>query len=399
MSAVALGYPVPTLLNWRREYNRPAWHFAGSHIAKLESLLGAIDALLDDGGSGDARHDDLAVLVDAYDVWFQLPPDVLVQRYHQINREADERNRNTWRNFTRAGEEETVFPVPPPRQDIVVSAAKDCFPDGSSGSDPHYAHWPPSPMPPDMYGAGTDSVPFSLDPARKYRKVRPRCVNSGMIMGTMGALRQALRRCRDKVDRVAMDGRQLWSDQALLAEEDGAFVKPGDAAAVERASAKAGVPGPVRVHGIPPELNRSDEVPYDAAVAWGERPLYTDLFFGTTPVGIHHNAYVGGLKPWRLKHWWGKMWYHGQLRELVARRPRPGAMAPLAKIRSGEDIVTYWASREEEEQRKAVRVFGPLRAPGDQFTPIGWDEVCQKKGRAEKWYDELFGDGKGPLDV
>ncbi|KAK7433297.1 hypothetical protein QQZ08_000235 [Neonectria magnoliae] len=451
MSAVALGYPMPTLLNWDGEYNRPAWHFAGSHIAKLESLLGGIEALLD--GDGDASDDDLAVLVDAYDIWFQLPPSVLIQRYHQLNREADERNRRTWQNLTRGT---PAFPVPPPRQDIILLR-----------SDPHYEHWPASPMPADMYGPGTDDVPFSIDSARKYSKVRPRCVNSGMIMGTMGALRRALRRCKEKVDRVAMGGRQLWSDQALFAEvigdqemwrewvrhlgaswdgqvalndlsslapevrpialaalqgrrfefgigldynfttipptcsaeEDGFFVKTGDAAAVKQESSKAGVPGAVRVHGIPPELD-NDKLP-DAVLsdmAWGEQPLYTDFFFGTTPVGIHHNAYVGGLKPWRLKHWWAKMWYHDELRELVARRLRrseDAAVAPLAKMRSG---VTYWAPR-EDELRKAVSVFAPLRARGDQFAPIGWDGVCQKKGSSKKWYDELFGDGKGPLEI
>ncbi|KAL6404982.1 hypothetical protein AUP68_11821 [Ilyonectria robusta] len=466
MSAVALGYPMPTMLNWNGEYNRPAWHFAGSHIAKLLSLLGGIEALLEDAGkTDDVSEDDLAVLVDAYDIWFQLPPSVLIQRYHQINREADERIRKQWANE----DSKSTLPIPPPRQDIIVTSAKDCFPDSYSGSDPHYEHWPASPMPADMYGDGTDQVPFSFDSARKYKKVRPRCVNSGMIMGTMGGLRDALRRCKDKVDRVAMDGRQLWSDQALFAEvigdqelwrkwarhlgsswdgkvahndvsslspevgpiaaaalrgrrfefgigldynfttipptcsaeEDGAFVKIDDENAVKAESAKAGVPGDVRVRGIPKEL--PDSGTQDALLAglkWGQLPLYTDFFFGTTPVGIHHNAYVGGLKPWRLKHWWDKMWYYPRLRELVTQRLRPakGNATPLAKIASpdGKDNIVYWAPR--EDQHKAVRVFEPSKTPGDQFTPIGWDGVCQK-GKSKKWYDELFGDGKGPLDI
>ncbi|KAF7547479.1 hypothetical protein G7Z17_g7698 [Cylindrodendrum hubeiense] len=466
MSAVALGYPMPTMLNWNGEYNRPAWHFAGSHIAKLLSLLGGIEALLDDADNDDVSEDDLAVLVDAYDIWFQLPPSVLIQRYHQINRQADERVREQWENLD--GEPE--FPIPPPRQDIIITSAKDCFPDSYSGSDPHYEHWPESPMPADMYGEGTDQVPFSFDSARKYRKVRPRCVNSGMIMGTMGGLREALRRCKEKVDRVTMDGRQLWSDQALFAEvigdqemwrewvrhlgsswdgkvahndlsslsreiapiaaaaltgrrfefgigldynfttipptcsaeEDGFFVKTEDKDAVKEESAKAGVPGDVRVHGIPPELQ--DTTTQDALLSslkWGQLPLYTDFFFGTTPVGIHHNAYVGGLKPWRLKHWWDKMWYYPQLRELLTQRLRPSKhdATPLAKIpsRDGEDEIVYWAPR-EDRKHKAVRVFEPSRTPGDQFTPIEWDGVCQKD-KSKKWYDELFGDDKGPLDI
>ncbi|KAH7161228.1 hypothetical protein EDB81DRAFT_879560 [Dactylonectria macrodidyma] len=465
MSAVALGYPLPTLLNWHGEYNRPSWHFAGSHIAKLVGLLGGIEALLEDGD--DAGEDDIAVLVDAYDIWFQLQPSVLIQRYHQINREADERARKQWEE---AGWK-PGFPVRPPRQDIVVTSAKDCFPDGYSGSDPHYEHWPASPMPADMYGPGTDEVPFSLDSARKYRRVRPRCVNSGMIMGTMGGLREALRRCKEKVDAVERAGRQLWSDQALLAEvigdqemwrewarhlssswdgqvalndvsslspdvrpiaaaalggrrfefgigldynfttmpptcsaeEDGFFVKTDDKAAVKAESDKAGVPA-VRVHGIPPELRdaTTQEDPLLSGFKWGQLPLYTDFFFGTTPVGIHHNAYVGGLKPWRLAHWWHNMWYYPQLRQLVTQRLRSNKQdaAPLATIPSqpGQDSLVYWAPQ-KDHQHRAVTVFEPSSPPGDQFSPISWDGVCQKNGESKKWYDELFGDADGPLDI
>ncbi|KAJ3502083.1 hypothetical protein NM208_g16801 [Fusarium decemcellulare] len=197
MSAVATGYPMPILLNWNREYNRPSWHFAGSHIAKLESLLGGIEALLEDADKNDdVSENDIAVLVDAYDIWFQLPPSILLERYHQLNREADARVRQQWADLNIKAD----FPISPPRQDIIVTTAKDCFPDSYSGSDPRYEYWPDSPMPKDMYGEGTDEIPWSLDPARKYKKVRPRCVNSGLIMGSMGALRDTLRRCKEKVD-------------------------------------------------------------------------------------------------------------------------------------------------------------------------------------------------------
>lgn len=450
MSAVALGYPMPTLLNWGREYNRPSWHFAGSHIAKLESLLGGIEALLEDGAS----VDDVVVLVDAYDMWFQLPPSVLLERYHQLNREADARVRKEWAAFA-------DFPIPPPRQDIIVTTAKDCFPDSYSGSDPRYEHWPESPMPKDMYGEGTDVIPWSFDPARKYKKVRPRCVNSGLIMGSMGALRDALRRCKEKIDRVAMNGRQLWSDQALIgevigdqeiwrewvrqlasswngsiahnkasldvavqsiadaallgqrfefgigldynfttapptcsAEEDGYFVNLSDAANVTSESERAGVPGPPRIHGPPPELRRSPDRIL-SETNWGSVPLYTDFFFGVIPVGIHHNAYVNGLKSLRLRTWWDKMWYYPQLRDLIVQRLKSDtdeSGRPLAEV---EDGIVYLA----DGHHKTARVFSPRNPSGERFVPIAWDGVCQSKASGRMWYDELFGDGKGPLQV
>lgn len=461
MSSVALGYPLPTLLNWDGDFNRPEWHFAGSHIAKLESLLAVIEELLHN--EDDANEDDLALMVDAYDLWFQLPPSVLIQRFHQLNHEADERNRLEWE---KAGPD---FPIPPPRQNIIVTTAKDCFPTADSGSDPHYELWPPSPMPEDLYAENTDTLtPPLWDSARKYRKVRPRCVNSGMIMGTMGVLRDALRRCKEKVENVARAGRQIWSDQALIgevigdqeawrtwvreladtwngtlaesqsalldghvrniaaaamdgehfefgigldynfttipatcsAEEDGYFVKINDSATLIQQSERAGVPDVVRVQGIPPELQTSsiDDDPF-ADVQWGDEPLYTDFYFGTTPVGIHHNAYIEGLKPWRIKNWWSRMWFYPKLRDLVTQSLRASEKTarPLLKVaREGADDVVYRAPKGSK-----VTVFTPGKGGRETvpatFKPIDWDGVCQKGSKP--WHEGLFGDGKGPLLV
>lgn len=465
MSAVALGYPLPTLLNWDGEYNRQQWHFAGSHIAKLESLLGVIDELLnkttDDGG---ADKDDLAIMVDAYDIWFQLPPHVLIERFYDLNRQANERLESQWSAAIGMGH---PVPASPPKQSIVVTSAKDCSPDWESGSHPHYDHWPESPMPADMYGPGTDRLAAPIwDPARKYRKIRPRCVNSGMIMGTMGAMRSALVRCKEKAERAERMGRELWSDQALFAEvigeqemfrewmrgvigawngteavtqpdklkpevrrvaqqamlgtnfefgigldytfstipptcsaeEDGYFVKTGNITAIEEASIKARVPGEIRVSGPPAELERplASTSPL-RDVLWADVPLYTDFYFGITPVGIHHNAYVMGLKPWRIRNWWDKMWFHPNLRKLVIENLRLDASSRiLAELGANGDNpqVVY---KHPEASSNTVTVFKQsTNTTGGRFVPISWDGVCQKGGKP--WYDELFGDGQGRFE-
>lgn len=471
MSSVALGYPLPTLLNWYGEFNHPEWHFGGSHIAKLESLLAVIDEILRNSQEGDSHDDDLAMLVDAYDIWFQLPPSVLIRRYHQLNREADERVRQQWDGLSSQADTEAPFPVQPPRQKIIITSAKHCSPLSISGSSPHYAHWPQSPMPTDMYGETTDEViPFMLDPARRYKNIRPRCVNSGLVMGTMGALRASLTRARDKVEAVAREGRQLWSDQSLIgevigdqemwrewmrelastwngtasenrlssldpevrriahaamegtnfefgigldynfttipatcsSEEDAYFVKLNDKKAVEEETIKAGVPGGVRVDGIPPELLEGlPEGDPLRDVSWGDEPLYTDFFFGNTPVGIHHNAYVGNLKPWRLENWWDRTWFFPRLRELVLENLKPtpdGDARPLATLpalkEGGEERVYRLTKAEQRDKR--VLVYAPGVVESDTgFAPIEWDGVCQKGSRP--WHEKLFGDGKGPL--
>ncbi|RFU74740.1 hypothetical protein TARUN_7515 [Trichoderma arundinaceum] len=478
MSAVALGYPLPTLLNWKGEFNRPEWHFAGSHIAKLESLLAVIEEMLrQDDLDGGADENDLAVLVDAYDIWFQLPPSVLIERYHQLNKEANERVLKQWRAAQK--DPSSDFPISPPKQSIIVTSAKDCQPDGESGSDPHYAHWPESPMPKDLYGEDTDQVlPLLFDPARKYKKIRPRCVNSGMIMGTMGALRQVLRRCKRKIETVARSGRQLWSDQALLgevigdqemwrewmrelgstwdgavskydlstlspevrtiaakalvgeqfefgigldynyttipatcsAEEDGCFVKLNDEDALREESLRAGVPNGSRVSGVPKELNGgSEEVNIEGSplsnIAWGDVPLYTDFFFGVTPVGIHHNAYIDGLKPWRIQNWWNLTWFHPQLRELVSAHLQPPhsssnvtrALLRIPSHQNGKADLVYRPPSLQQNNRKVVVFEAAKGRQPAKLVPIDWDGVCQKG--SIPWYEELFGDGKGPLEI
>ncbi|PHH66615.1 hypothetical protein CDD81_6452 [Ophiocordyceps australis] len=462
LSAVALGYPPPTLLNWHGEFNRPEWHLAGSHIAKLESLLAVIQDLLarvEDAQADAVSQHDLVMLVDAYDIWFQLPPSVLIERYHVLNRQADERLRRQWQAAQGFA---TDFPISPPRQSIVVTSAKDCHPGKDSGTDPSYAHWPQSPIAHDLYGPETDGILAILDPARRFRKVRPRCVNSGLIMGPLGALRHALLRCTQKVERIARSGRQLWSDQALFgevmgdqelwrewmrelgaawngtaadmrgsrlppkvrdiagaalrnkrfefgigldynfttipptcsAEEDGFFVRLDNVTAVQQQSAMAGVPGHARLHGVPADLRRAGR--FDAALAaipWGDVPLYSDFFFGTTPVGIHHNAYVDNLKPWRIDNWWSMMWFYPHLRRLVERNLRHGPSI-VAKVAHPDDSTAqdleYWRGGD-----RFVTVFEP-RTPGKGLhLPITWDAVCQKG--AEPWHQVVFGDGMGPL--
>ena len=474
MSAVALGYPAPVLLNWKGEFNRPDWHLAGSHIAKLESFLSVIEDMLAlaEGEDSDVSEDDLAVLVDAYDVWFQLPPSVLIERYHSLNREADKRVREQWEA---ASGYATNFPVESPKQSIIVTSAKDCQPSTESGSDPHYSHWPESPMPTDLYGPRTDQVlSQTLYSSRMFSKIRPRCINTGMVMGTMGSLRDALRRTKTKVERTVRNGRQLWSDQALLAElmgeqeiwrewmremgaswngtvsvknlsklphdirsigkasldgqrfeygigldysfstipptcsaeEDGAFVKMSDIDGLEKASQKAGVQGDLRVQGVPTELKKRSESVGPASLAsvkWKDEPLYTDLYFGVTPVGIHHNAFMDNLKPRRLNEWWSKMWFFPHLRRLLEENIVlvRSATLPLARIAEPEsdEETLYWAPK-ADMRSKMVKVFEPSSpdaTSGGTYTPIYWDGVCQ--GGSKPWHEEIFQDGQGPWQL
>jgi hypothetical protein len=183
------------------------------------------------------------------------------------------------------------------------------------------------------------------------------------------------------------------------AEEDAYFVVLNDTEAVKAESHKAGVPGPVRVSGIPADLSNLTFHPSDPlkSIPWSSIPLFTDFYFGNTPIGIHHNAYIDNLKSIRLKDWWSKMWFFPRLRELVTANLKPGhEEKPLATIQGAgkQEEMVYWKSGETWD---AVTMWNPKESYEGHFMRLTWDDVCQKGEKP--WADALFGDEKGPLVI
>jgi len=90
MSASALGYPAPVIVNWGKTYDKSKGWKGGSHLAKITGTLDYLDSVstADTPDENRLEENDIVVLTDSYDVWFQLPPDVLLKRYHEANRQA-----------------------------------------------------------------------------------------------------------------------------------------------------------------------------------------------------------------------------------------------------------------------------------------------------------------------
>ncbi|KAF4342774.1 hypothetical protein FBEOM_3296 [Fusarium beomiforme] len=149
-SALALGYPAPVIVNWGKTYDKSKGWKGGSHLAKITGTLEYLDSVSNSATPENRLdEDDIIVLTDSYDVWFQLPPDVLLQRYHEANRQANERLASQWKGPGR----------PPMEQTIIISAQKKCFPPPSSGSVLHCGQLPESPARKDLYGPKTDKDP------------------------------------------------------------------------------------------------------------------------------------------------------------------------------------------------------------------------------------------------
>ncbi|KAF2159224.1 hypothetical protein M409DRAFT_30362 [Zasmidium cellare ATCC 36951] len=159
LSAQILGYPTPVLINYGdHEASDPYVQ----HLAKVEGILRYLETL---EPSGDYAED-LVLIVDGYDIWFQLRPDVLLKRFYEINAAADARAIETY------GEE--FFSQHDMRQTIVFGPDKICWPVDFSRP----ACWavPTSPLPQSVFGTppnGTDD----------RDKNQARWLNSGTVLG------------------------------------------------------------------------------------------------------------------------------------------------------------------------------------------------------------------------
>lgn len=152
-----------------------------------------------------SADDDLVIMMDAYgsfnyydnpgnkqthldaDIWWQLRPEVLIDRYYAIN---DAANARIQERMGRAADIEGI------EQTIIFGAGKRCA--------PNQVHTvacypiPESPLPDDVYGANTDTVMGR----NKYTSLRQRYLNSGYAIGPMKEMRAMFERAREKVEAM-----------------------------------------------------------------------------------------------------------------------------------------------------------------------------------------------------
>ena len=195
-SAAALDYPTPQIVNWQRKFDDPNLIFGGSHIAKIEGILNFLRGLTPES------DEDLALIIDGYDIWFQLRPSVLIERYHAINRRANDRIRA--RLGPEASEMENVA------QSVIFSSQKRCWP--SAEDDFACYAVPLSDLPKDVYGPETDTD--IGDDKNPYVKFRQRFLNSGTVIGPVAKLRAVFERALEK----SKVNSNIGSDQGVFAE-------------------------------------------------------------------------------------------------------------------------------------------------------------------------------------
>ncbi|KAM0716513.1 hypothetical protein Q7P37_007958 [Cladosporium fusiforme] len=194
VSGNVLGYPSPTIINWDQDFNDPAFVEGGSHLAKIKGTAEHLNSL------DETHDDDLVLMVDGYDAWIQLRPQTLVDRYYEINRRAVERIASEFGNSSIEDLEIS--------QQIIFGCQKRCWPWGEN--DPPCYAVPESTLPADIYGPETDTDVD--DEANPYIKYRQRFLNSGVAIGTVGAMRKLFQQALAQAPQDANFG----SDQYIL---------------------------------------------------------------------------------------------------------------------------------------------------------------------------------------
>ncbi|CAD0108266.1 unnamed protein product [Aureobasidium uvarum] len=172
LSAKAMGYPEPVILGWGDTFD--TWYLlaGGSHLAKISRVLEYLDSMSPE------QQDDLVLMMDAFDIWFQLPPETLIERYYSINEKADKR---ISKHMGKAAEVENI------KQTIIFGAGKRCAPNQLHSIACYPV--PPSPLPDDLYGANTDTI-MGHSPHSSHRQ---RYINSGYIIGPVKDMREMFR--------------------------------------------------------------------------------------------------------------------------------------------------------------------------------------------------------------
>lgn len=188
VTSSTLSYPPPHLLAWNEKFEEPDQAAGGSHIAKIPKAL----AYLNDLGAD--KDEELVVIVDGYDLWFQLPASVLENRYYETLTATDMylSIRYGLDVIQRAREQhlEEEF-----SSKIVFAAGKRCTP-----NQPHTLACypiPESPLPDDIYGANTDT-PIGHN---QYYSRRQRYLSSAYIMGPVKEMRALFSRAQEFLDR------------------------------------------------------------------------------------------------------------------------------------------------------------------------------------------------------
>ena len=176
LSAHILGYPTPILLNFGdvEDHDDPYVQ----HLAKVQGIHEYLQKIKTSSEYGE----DLVLIIDGYDLWFQLRPDVLIKRYYALNKAANQRTAEKYGHDIVARNDM--------RQTVLFGPDKICWPVDFSRP----ACWavPESNLPYYAFGPQTNSGRRELNHAI--------WLNSGTIMGPVQDLLEVFRATLEDIE-------------------------------------------------------------------------------------------------------------------------------------------------------------------------------------------------------
>lgn len=192
LSAAVTGYPEPIFIGWD---GRGMYNGSESHLFKITETLTYLHSL------PPSADNDLVLLLDAYDIWLQLRPEVMIERYYHVIKQNDERVKREGLLGKYHGGDYI-------RHSIVVGPDKIHWPQGPEDA----ATWavPESMLPKNAFGPETDQNMITA---------RPRWLNSGTIIGPVKDLRDYFAATVDMLSRIFDTEYEFrTSDQYYFAE-------------------------------------------------------------------------------------------------------------------------------------------------------------------------------------
>lgn len=202
LTLTILGYPAPHIIGWGAQDGREGFRSGGSHLVKITAGLDYVNDA--ERRKQPGFDDELIFIIDSYDMWFQLPAEVLIARYRAVVALEDAVvARRMGRAFGREGI----------RSKVVFGAGKRCAPN-QLHTVACYAV-PESSLPKDLRRGNTDTVLGR----NMYSNFRTRYLNSGYIIGPVGAVRPMLERAKERLDQCARRTGAWFDNGSGLSDE------------------------------------------------------------------------------------------------------------------------------------------------------------------------------------
>jgi hypothetical protein len=189
LSSAVLNYSTPTILEWDQESNNAPFQPDGRYVADAD--ITAISNHL--RGIETPFDEDLILVIDGSDTWFQLRPEHLIQRYYDINLALNQR---LYRQMGKAMNVERIY------QSILFGTQPDCSPSERNEQA--------------CYAVPEVSIRHKMGRGES----RPLFLSTSFIMGPVGRMRDLFSAAEERAIQTKYQGTARELFEIMLHEQE-----------------------------------------------------------------------------------------------------------------------------------------------------------------------------------